>query len=409
MLCLGTKSLWKLRRMLRSRMPISQQTVFQTILLGLGVAVGSSMNTANAADARAKPTGAVSPTRPAERSLLTAAQWAELDRTVDRGLAYLSHSQRPDGSFPTEEIAQPGITSLCVMAFLARGHQPGSGPYRAQLDRAIDYVLAKQQPRLGAIMSDQCVPPDIGEGNYNHGISGVMLAEAYGMTTASRHEAIRVAILKALKYTRKRQLRPKRNPAENGGWRYTALAPFADADLSVSAWQLMFLRAARNAEFNVPEQWVNEGMGFVHRTFDVGQRGFVYGLTGKTRRCSRGTVGAGIVSLALAGEHQSETAKIAGDWILQNSFDRYNDFAFRDDRYHYGAFYCSQAMFQLGGNYWRRFFPGLLAVLAKSQRPDGSWDLERAARDSVFGKAYTTSLALLALTTPYQILPVYQR
>jgi hypothetical protein len=65
-------------------------------------------------------------------------------------------------------------------------------------------------------------------------------------------------------------------------------------------------------------------------------------------------------------------------------------------------------MFQLGGDYWSRFFPKLLRVLADAQRPDGSWALE-SADDSEYGNVYTTSLAVLTLATPYQMLPIYQR
>jgi len=344
----------------------------------------------------------------ADRMLLTTDEWSRLDRAVDRGLRFIAKSQDADGSYPTLLEAQPGVTSLCVMALLARGHQPGKGPYGAQLDRAIDYVLDMQDSSSGAIMPRRSLETMNLAAHYSHGISGVMLAEVYGMTGATRHGRIRTAIEKALGYTRKAQLRPKRNPAERGGWRYIHVRP-VDADLSVTSWQLMFLRAARNAEFNVPGEWVSDAMGYVHRSFDVNERAFVYALSGERRYSTRGMVGAGIVCLALGGEHQSETAMMAGDWILQSSFERYNQTRIPEDRYHYGAFYCSQAMFQLGGNYWQRFFPPLLKVLADAQHADGSWDAESGDDDSKFGTAYTTSLAVLALAAPYQILPIYQR
>ena len=66
-------------------------------------------------------------------------------------------------------------------------------------------------------------------------------------------------------------------------------------------------------------------------------------------------------------------------------------------------------MFQLGGKYWDRFFPPLLRVLTAAQHPDGSWDPESIEEDREFGNVYTTSMALLALEVPYQMLPIYQR
>jgi len=356
-----------------------------------------------------------------DRSLLSQEQWDRLDRAVERGLRFLSREQRPDGSFPTTPESQPGVTSLCIMAFLARGHQPGKGPFGSQIERAIDYVLDMQDPHVGALMADQWVGPRFDSvrrisdgkpgsfaGNYNHGIAGVMLGEVYGMTGAKRHERIRQAILKALDYTRKQQLRPKRNPGDRGGWRYVHVNGTNDSDLSVTAWQLMFLRCARNAEFDVPKEWVQQAMDYVHRAFDVQQKGFIYALAGDDRYCSRGMVGAGIVCLELGGEHHSEAAKMAGDWILRASFEPYRNYSHPEDRYHYGAFYCSQAMFQLGGDYWHRFFPKLLSVLADAQHADGSWDLE-VPNDSEYGVCYPSALAVLALATPYQLLPIYQR
>jgi hypothetical protein len=346
---------------------------------------------------------AAAPKDSADRAGLSPAQWKRLERAVDRGLEFLSKSQEADGSFPTMAEGQPGVTSLCIMAFLARGHQPGKGRYGAQLERAIDFVLSMQNPSSGGILFGQR-PAAI----YCHAISAIMLAEVYGMTSANRHERIRLAIMKALNFTRQQQLRPKRNPDEQGGWRYIRTYGVNDADLSITAWQLMFLRAARNAEFNVPPEWVKEAMGYVHRSFDVNERGFLYAMGSDERYVNRGMVGAGIVCLELGGEHGSPTSKEAANWIQRQSFKPYNNSFHEEDRYHYSAFYCSQAMFQLGGESWRRFFPGLLDAFADAQHADGSWESE-SVKDGPFGNVYTTALAVMALAPPYQILPIYQR
>jgi hypothetical protein len=382
----------------RSRIVLPLAILAQVVVSVLAVHAQERALPSASADGRPTP----------RRLLLTAEQWKRLDHAVDRGLAYLATTQNADGTFPTTTNTQPGITSLAVMAFLARGHQPGKGPYGARIERAVDYILSRQDSRSGAITPDGF---DVNETtNYCHGISGVMLAEIYGMTSARRQERIRGAIVRALAYTRRQQVRPKRFPEEAGGWRYLAHGFNSnEADLSATAWQLMFYRAARNAEFKVPPEWVKEAMGYVHRSFDAKERGFVYALSGGNRYVSRAMVGAGIVCLAQGGEHQSETAKEAGEWVLRNSFEPYNTFRRPEDRYHYGAFYCSQAMFQLGGDYWHRFFPTLLDVLARAQHENGSWDNEAAAEDLQYGKAYTTALAILALAPPYQILPIYQR
>ncbi len=95
--------------------------------------------------------------------------------------------------------------------------------------------------------------------------------------------------------------------------------------------------------------------------------------------------------------------------MLDHPFNRFNRGGLTaEDRFYYGAYYCSQGMFQLGGKYWEEFYPTLLATLVTNQRADGSWDRE-ANQDGQLGPAYSTSLAILALTPPYQLLPIYQR
>lgn len=344
------------------------------------------------------------------RPLLTDAQWRTLDTAVDRALAYLARNQNADGSYSTDESGQPAVTALATMAFLSRGHLPDAGLYSSEIQKGVDYVLSMQAPdgaitlrRVGIHRAAHF------EGNYNHAISGLMLTEVYGMTSTSRQKLIKTVIEQALAHSRTQQTMRKRFPDDRGGWRYMRTFGDTDSDLSITAWQLMFLRAARNAEFDVPEQWIDEAMDYVRRTFDARKQGFRYGLRGEDDYVSRGMVGAGVVSLSLGGEHNTKIAQQAGQWILNTRFDQFNRSIGTQDRYHYGAYYCSQAMYQLGGDYWFQFFPELLGVYAEHQNRDGSWDSESYSNDRKYGPLYATALGVLALTPPYQILPIYQR
>jgi hypothetical protein len=380
------------------------------VCLAVSALIVLTLNSISCADDSRLPSSRRSKDASSKVSVLTAEEWRVLDRAIDRGLVYLSKNQAGDGSFETDPAGQPGVTGLCVLAFLARGHGPGRGPYGARLNQAVDYVLSRQDPKAGSI------GPDRGVGwhwdytcPYTHGISGIMFAEVFGMTKGPRQQRIRSAVEKALVFTRAQQTRVKRSKDDNGGWRYLHDTGNIDSDLSISAWQMMFLRAARNAEFDVPQQWVKEGLEYVNRTFDPKEGGFMYGLKGNRRYCSRATVGAGIVCLELGGQHHSKQALAAGDWVLGHPFEPYNlTSRLVDERFHYSAFYCSQAMLQLGGDYWRKFFPPFLKTFAQAQNADGSWDRE-SVKDMKYGKTYTTALAILSLATPYQLLPIYQR
>jgi len=175
---------------------------------------------------------------------------------------------------------------------------------------------------------------------------------------------------------------------------------------------LMFLRSARNAEFNVPQQYIDEAMEFVHRCWKEKEGVFYYAIDGTGPgdiRTGRGMVAAGILSLALAGQHQSPMELAGGDWLLSHPYRGFGDRIGMADRFFYSAYYTSQAAAQLGGRYWEGIFPPLAAALMSAQSPNGSWPAEVGHRDLMFGNVYTSALAVLSLTPAFQLLPVYQR
>lgn len=353
-------------------------------------------------------------------SALNPQAWTVVEGSIERALAWLARQQDADGSFRAPAMAQPAATSLAVMAYISKGHMPGEGPYGAQLDRAIDYVLRSQQPdgllaAAGAgtrLSGDYQVANGAAAGktaNYNHGIAGLMLTEVYGITDRARAARLKPAILKALEFSRRTQLMTKSDPQDTGGWRYLNYQRSGDSDLSVTSWHLMFFRSARNAEFVVPKQYADDAVGYVLRCWDERQGVFYYKKSGYDQRWSRGMVGAGILSLAMAGQHDTRVAQRAGDWLLLNPFRQFGDSRGNGDRFFYSAYYCSQAMAQLGGKYWKQFFPSLAAALLRGQQASGEWPPEPYSNDQIFGNTYTTALAVLALTPPLQLLPVYQR
>jgi hypothetical protein len=89
-----------------------------------------------------------------------------------------------------------------------------------------------------------------------------------------------------------------------GGWRYLDLR-FAGklSDLSVTGWQLMFLRSAKNAGFDVPEKNIDAAVEYIERCFlKQGDRRVHAYLAGNQFACTRAMAGAGILALAHAGK-----------------------------------------------------------------------------------------------------------
>jgi hypothetical protein len=351
------------------------------------------------------------PARRPTVEILGEAGWRNVEHSVEKGLDYLAAQQRADGSFEAPPTGQPGITSLCVLAFLSRGHLREQGPYGRRLTKAIDFVLSCQR-KDGLLSYVEPEPQHVHDGashagNYNHAIAGLMLGEVYGMCRGDQHERIKKSIERGIVFMRSQQLKPKRQAIDKGGVRYIRPRTTIDADLSVTSWQLTFMRSARNAEFDVPKEYVDDAMQFVRGCYDTRIKTFIYGHSTRDHMPTWGVAGGGIISLELGADHGTEMARNAGTWLLSQTIDRYNRGG--NGPYHYGLYYASQGMFQLGGEYWDKFYPRLAEALTKFQQNDGSWDIEQDYNGNGFGQTYTTALSVLALTPPYQLLPIYQR
>src|SRR3954447_27076369 len=88
--------------------------------------------------------------------VLSNTEWKHVDAAVERALNWMAAQQQNDGAFPTLERGQPGVTSLCMMAFLSHGYRPGAGQFGARLERATDFVLRcqKQNGLVAALAED---------------------------------------------------------------------------------------------------------------------------------------------------------------------------------------------------------------------------------------------------------------
>jgi hypothetical protein len=283
------------------------------------------------------------------------------------------------------------VPSLVVMAFMAHGDVPGQGPYGELLNKAIDYVLDSQRPD-GVFAYNM-----VGNVMYEHGISTVMLSEAYGMVDDSRRARIDQALAKSVALILAAQKVPKSNPAFIGGWRYTPQSQ--DSDISCTGWQLMALRGAANCGAAVPPEAIKAGLDYV-RSSAFPSGGFSYQ---PGRPPDEAISGTGILAMELLGKHLSPEALAAGNYLVGNPPSHPN-IAF----YYYAVYYCAQAANQLGGRYWADIYPALVKGLLAQQQRDGSFGNGQAQEEQA-GPCYRSAMACLALCVPYRYLPLYQK
>ena len=320
-------------------------------------------------------------------------QEKQVDDSIVRALEHLARRQLPSGAWAIDQFGEAtSSTSLAVMAFLAAGHVPGEGPYDQHMQRGIRWVLDHQQPN-GLLTVDRT------PGNavmYSHGIATLMLAEVAGMTDDSLSERCREALTKATKLILAAQS-VRKDRSNEGGWRYQANSD--DSDLSVTGWQLLALRAAKNLGCDVPAESIDAAVTYVKRCSVNGNRGFGYQPGGGPNPTRTGT---GILCLEICGVHHSAEALGGAAWLQQNPLRADGEFFF------YGVYYNTVGMFQVGGDQWNQTKRHVIPLLLNLQSDDGSW-LGRGGQERGLGTVYSTSLAVLALSVEYQYLPIYQR
>jgi len=308
----------------------------------------------------------------------------DTDEAIKNGLAWLARFQNSDGSFGSSTYrGNIAVTSVAGLAFMASGSSPGRGPYGAQIDKALVYVMENTSPSgFIAVVSAATHGP-----MYSHGFGTLFLAEAYGMT---HRPEIREKLQKAV-----RLIIDSQN--NEGGWRYQPVK--RDADISVTICQINALRAARNAGLYVPKDTVDACIRYVKQSQNP-DGGFRYMLQGgSTSEFPRSA--AGVVALQSAGEYESKEVR-DGIAYLRN-FSQPLRPGRRNNHYFYGQYYAAQAMWIQGGEAWAEWYPAVREELLRRQSPSGSWT------DSSVCSEYGTAMALIVLQIPNDYLPIFQR
>jgi hypothetical protein len=302
------------------------------------------------------------------------------EAAVDHALAYLAKIQAPDGSWNGPgNGADVGIVGLSVMAYLSAGHQPDRGKYGEVLRKATDYLCRQAQPTGLIANPGRAAGPPM----YGHGFATLALAELWGMT---QRPDLRDKLEKAVRLILSTQ-------NHQGGWRYQPRVD--DADISVTICQIMALRAAANAGIAVPEETTSHAIAYVKLCSNKKDGGFVY--QGPYGESGQARTGAGVLALLIMGQRDSTECQRGLEYLSKVTPGVFKE------HWSYAAYYCTQAMFQAGGEHWKSWYPRMADSLLSKQKTDGSWETEG------IGRAYCTAMGVLTLQVPSGLLPVYQR
>lgn len=211
------------------------------------------------------------------------------EEAVMLGLAWLTQTQQPDGSWkfvysgsdPTIDIVlstgykqsmprasvtestkdSAGATGLALLSFLGAGQSHKAGRYQKTVQAGLDWLVKN--------VSTQAADKGKFQGTFNGGIYGqgiatLALCEAYGLT---QDKAILPAAQAAIDYIQNAQ-------AVNGSWGYAFKGP---GDTSIVGWQIQALHAASlTQDISVKKSVIDKAVGFLNSNA-TGKNKAIYG------------------------------------------------------------------------------------------------------------------------------------
>jgi hypothetical protein len=307
------------------------------------------------------------------------------EAVINGALHYLAAQQQTNGSWTA--VGRRGdhpvaITGYVLLAFMAAGNLPEEGDYARQVNAGMQFLLDSLQPD-GTYRG-----VNAGQYMYNHGIATIALAELYGQT---RSPAIRTKLGRAVKLI----IDTQTDKGENkGGWRYRPYP--GDADISVTVMQVVALRAAKNGGLDVPQQTIDDAIGYVRRCKTSAAGGFSY-------QAGRGGPGfartaAAIYSLQVCGQYNDPLVQQGSDYLFEQNRTG-------NQWWTYGCNYATPAQYMIGGATWKRWYTLMKDTLLGSVKREG----DQCHWEGDVGPVYCTAAHATILAMPWHYIPLYQR
>ncbi|NTV80582.1 MAG: hypothetical protein HGA24_04075 [Candidatus Aminicenantes bacterium] len=334
----------------------------------------------------------------------------EVKKALAKALDFLASTQQEDGSWPNHEIAGAG---LAIMAFIggdcagkdhAANIRAGLGYLRSQFKSGSEFPSGSEEAAAqgglfgslsGKVMYEQAIATlSVIEAFAALGETGLepMAEEAVGLIVRSQNSAQKPATLQGP------------TPADSpyyGGWRYEP--SYTDADLSVSAWQVLTLRAAVNAGFSVPERVFTDAAKYV-RTLKGADGSFGYdGPADIGDSCAR--AGMGALALQLCGLPK-DPAIAPAVRFMQAYGPAWNSEYPGDGYPFYYWYYGTRVMYLVGGEDWRVWKDYMCRFLVDNQGEKGGWGGGQAEENEAL-VTYRAAIGALILEFCCGHVPIY--
>jgi HEAT repeat protein len=338
----------------------------------------------------------------------------KLEEPVAFALEWLARHQSPSGAWESAGFGKQcqkarcegaglqkfdaGVSGLAVLAFLGAGQVPGAGRYGETVRKGIEALCAAQD-------KDGCVGGNPVDGHwiFNHAVGTMALCEASaatgGVVLGKRAQDASSFVLQC------------QNPYL--AWSY-GIRP-QDNDTAATGWMLLALRVAQESGMDVDPAAFDGGKAWFDKVTEP-----EYGRAGYKSRgdpsprykgwadykrfpaeAFEGTTAMAVLGRILAGaDREDEYVKKGLELLLkQEAKDGLRDF--------HCMHFTALAMFQEGGDFWKKCWWTVERDLRYDQRSDrsedrcGSWDpVDPWSHGG--GRVYATAINALTLETPYR-------
>jgi len=365
------------------------------------------------------------------------------EESVNVGIWWLARHQNPDGSWGVANFQRQcecgicggtghgsfdiGVTGLALLSFTGACYSPGSRNayvykdsqgrvrktcYGEVVKKAAQYLKDIQNPdgSFGPLIA--------GKFMYNQSVATYAICDLVALMKSKREPgwmSFRDTAQKAVDFLIRAQ-----NPGK--AWRYQPNC--GDNDISVSGWCAMALKAAEEAEINVPASCYQ---GLKSHLDDVTET--AYGRVGYIEKdgvavmgpeteafrrgnlyCPPSLTAVGVMMRIFVGENRKSEIIKKGVGLLIDNLPEWNESKQGKIDYYYW-FYGSYALNQYDaptGSAWNKWKKEMESVLLKNQKTsadgcaDGSWDpIDRWGAEA--GRVYSTAIACLTLEVYYRL------
>ena len=350
------------------------------------------------------------------RNLRAGGGGKKTENAVDLALEWLKNHQSQDGRWecenfstncklnqcdhPGEASYTPGVSGLSLLCFLGYGETHQSGQYKETVKRGLKYLKSIQD-------SEGCFGPRTSQHfQYNHSIAALAMTEAYAMTGS---RLFKDAAQRGVNFVHQSQ-----NPYL--AWRYGVRD--GDNDTSVTGWMTMVLKSAKMGDLEVDSTAFKGAVAWVDKMTEpeFGRIGYQQrgGQPARTTEMmekfpadrSESLTAVGSLVRIFAGQdpRKNEDLKKAAE-LMVKKVPNWDLDSGQIDMYYW--YYGTLSMFQIGGEYWKKWNDGMKSAIVDSQRKEQGRD-ERGSWDAVGpwapegGRVYSTATLCLCLEVYYR-------